>query len=273
MWKYSISRKCWLPLDPPQGIESDSGYTFIEYQSQLLMIGGSIQKQNKTSVFNRDIYELDMDSGWTLSKDICMLPENVKPEYRISAASEGNCLILILTERNRFALLLLESHDWKRVEGPKCNGYHGNPCATVLNGILYLQEYRRNLIHCVSLKSLTESSGRGHELWSSLPCVPGRKSGTSFSNFTVFDSSTIVVVASIQSANIAYLLAFEPYINIWMELGKLSFGTRQPPVILGLHSGGGLNGKLLVMGRIKDAKSNRCSPDLQFGILQITASG
>ena len=89
IWKYSIAENGWSSLPTP--IVKTHHYTLVNFQSQLLCIGGYESPcVNNTYPLNKEIFALD-GNGW---KKCGTIPDLDIPFSNVSAACEGNRIML-----------------------------------------------------------------------------------------------------------------------------------------------------------------------------------
>ena len=279
IWKYSLSRRSWSPIPPPQEI-TDSNFTVTEYQSQLLLIGKKYNQKGMLIIMNK----FDEDKGWLPIEDVTTPPiDSMQSASDFSAVSEGRCLIVSWVKDEQFQLLIFDGLTWKEVDGPKCCDGYRRPNMIVHERILYLSDCRHDSIYSVPLESLLCD---GSETWDRLPDLPYKhKLHEGAANLTLLNFSILATLIPSFTKDTSLVLALEPRTKSWIDLGEISceVGHTTSPRLVGLPPGSAGNTKLIAMGQI--VRVERGVPvggqvlipytalQRHFAVLEISATG
>ena len=267
IWIYSISRKSWSSLHPPQEVEISSGnYTIAEYQSQLLIVGGLSFKVPRGKEWNRSIYKLDQVSlpNWEVRKDL-QIPDDLITPHDMSATSYDSYLIITWVKDNTLQLLIhFNGQGWESINGPKCTRGHCIPGVFFLQRMLYMSE--NGFLHRIALKSL-HTSRYSDDAWETFPSIPERNT---ISNFAVISSLSRPLIMVVISRTLlkGFFYAFKPDSKNWIPLEEVTFYTMYSPVVVGLQREPAQDARMLLMGRIKEVQDHP-----SFGMLEVTATG
>ena len=271
IWKYSLSRKSWSPpIPPPQEVND---YTLTERQSQLLLIR---RKYNQEEMLTICMNKFDEDEGWLPVEDVTTPSiDSMRSASRLSAVSEGRCLIISWVKDEQFQLLLVDGLTWKEVDGPKCQNECGKPNMIVHDGILYLSDCRHDSIYSVPLESIL---GDGSIEWERLPDLPCKHMVyEGAANLTLLNSSILATLIPSYTTGQSLVLALEPRTKSWIDLGEISCYTghgRLPPRIVGLPFGSAGNTKLIAIGQIKGVHTSYMYGAHQpFAVVEVSATG
>ena len=279
IWKYSLSRKSWSPITPPQD-QKIPDYTLTEYQSELLLIGREYNQEGMLIIINK----FDEDKGWLPIEEVATPPiDSLQSASQFSAVSEGRCFILSWVKDERFQLLVFNGQEWKEVEGSKCGNGYGRPNMIVQDGILYLSDCRHDSIYRLPLEFLL---GGGSQNWKSLPDLPYKHivyEGAA--NLTLLNSSILATLIPSYTRGTSLVLALEPFTNSWINLGEIScdVGRGASPRLVGLPPGSAGNTKLLAIGQIVRVEQRvpvggqvlipYTTVQHHFAVLEVSASG
>ena len=268
IWKYSISKRAWSPITPPEDV--DIYHSLIAaYQSQLLLVGAKLNQALK-------VYHFDEENGWSEMKNI-VIPsdDNRQSPSDLAVTSEGNNLFISWFKDYRFKVLIFDGQNWKKVEGPEYNT-RVRPSAIAHEGTLYLSDLNLNSIYSVPLNSLDDRNIP----WKKLPDVP-RKHMLPLDaavNLTFLNSSCLATVVPSLSGKASHVLALDPCTKSWMELGEIPCylegdGGRftVSPKIVGLPCGSVGNVRFLVT-RKHVGVLNPATMD-SFAVLEVSSIG
>jgi hypothetical protein len=237
IWRYSILSNSWDELPCP--CYGSRKYVLATYRSKLLLICGGLTKMSSGKVWQYD------DSESTFRESTIANVPNLKDAADISAASEGNYLVVVHQIRpgRMFYVEIFDGNFWTSRTGQLSSRYiisYINVNVIVHHRTVYVSEHiDRKYIANVYRASLNSLMSVPTSIWTT-PQGTSPVPLSRHSSIAIIGNHLIAIAADFQRTRI---LGYNVDSESWLYLDEISYGFFPAPSIAVLPEG-----VLLVIG-------------------------